>query len=111
VAEGEAEAVLPPSHDYGCCVAVIVIVLRSDNYVQERRDMEVEVALGSGTARQNDSLVVPSEHVQVVLQPRGARAAVAAAAVVAARESQDDEISLREGRCGRFLAVDSRNAM
>jgi hypothetical protein len=68
--------------------------------------MEVEVAPGSGMAGQNDSLVVPSEYAQVVLLPRGAKAAAA----VAARESQDDEISLLGGRCGRFLSVDSRNA-
>lgn len=74
-----AEAVLPPSQmsglrAYGYCVAMIVIVLRSDNcYLQQTRDMEVALDC-SGKAEQNDSLV--DEHVQVVLLPRrGARAA------------------------------------
>ena len=112
-----AVAVLLPSQMSGprayygrCCVGVIAIVLRSDiyQYLQQTRDMEVAVELGSGTAGQNDNLVGPSKNAQivVVLPPRargGARAA---------RESQDDdEISLLGGRCGRFLAVDSRDAM
>lgn len=110
-AEAEAEAVLPPSQMsgprayYGCCVAAIGIVLRSESYyLQRTRDMEVAVAPGSGTAGQSDSLVVPSGYAQVVLLLRGARAAAAA------RESRDGEISLRGGRYGRFLAADSRNA-
>lgn len=111
----EAEAVSPPSHMSGprtyygrCCVAVIGIVLRSDNYLQQTRDMEV--ALGSGTAGQNDSLVIPGAYVQIVLLPRGARALV----VGPGCEPQDDEnheICLLGERCGRFLAVDSRHAM
>jgi hypothetical protein len=113
-AEAEAEAALSPSQMsgpracYGCCVAVIGIVLRSDiYYLQQTRDMEVAVAPGSGTAGQSDSWVAPSEYAQVVLLPRGATAAAAAAA----RESQDDGISLRGGRCGRFLAADSWDVM
>jgi hypothetical protein len=99
-----AEAVLHPSRmsgprAYGCCVAVIVSVLRLDSYLQQTRDMEV--VLGClGTVRRNDSLV--GEHAAQVVLPQGARA----------RESQDDvTFSLRWGRCGRFLSVDSRNAI
>jgi len=99
-----AEAVLHPSRlsgprAYGCCVAVIVSVLRSDSYLQQTRDMGVAPDC-LGTALQNDSLV--GEHPAQVVLPQGARA----------RESQDDvTFSLRWVRCGRFLSVDSRNAI
>jgi len=116
----EAEAVLlllPPSSHmsgrvyYGCCVAVIVIVLRSDSYLQQTRDMEVALVpgLGSGTARQNDSLVIgePAQPEIGVLLPRRGGALARAARPLG--ESQD-EISLRGGHCGHFLAAESRNA-
>lgn len=117
--EAEAVSLLLPSPSshmsgrvyYGCCVAMIVIVLRSDSYLQQTRDMEVALVpgLGSGTARQNDSLVV-GEHAQPeigVLLPRGGGALARAARP---RGESQDEISLRGGHCGHFSAAESQNA-
>lgn len=84
------------SRAYDCCVGEIVIVVRSDSYLEETLDMEVVVA-GSGTAEQSDSLA--GEHVQVV---------IVLALAWADGSSQDGiGISLR-GHCGRFSAVESQ---
>jgi hypothetical protein len=74
----------------------------------------MEVALGSGTARQNDSLVEHAQVVLLLLLPRGASLRAARESQQEQEQEQDDEIYSRRGgrgRCGRFLSVDSQNAM